>query len=222
MNPQERQALSRFLGQLTEVRLTDKDREAESLIHEATTGQPDAAYLLVQRAMLVEQALDAAKARISELEQARRADPVASGGSFLGGRNPWAPQGDPASGCAAVPGAGHYRLPSSTPMAAAAAPMAGGGSFLGNIATTAAGVVAGSFLFQGLEGLLGHHHGMGSSWQDPAGEQLAEQTVINNYYGKEGSDLAESQQSEPEVSPFFANDVDDGYTDDSAGDSDWI
>ena len=222
MNSQERQALSRFLGQLTEARLTEKDSEAESLIREAAARQPDAAYLLVQRAMLVEQALDAAKARITELEQARRADPVASAGTFLGGRNPWAPPTDPTSGGAAVPGAAHYRVPSAAQAGVTAAPMAGGGSFLGNVATTAAGVVAGSFLFQGLEGLLGHHHGTGSSWLDPAGEQLSEQTVINNYYGSEGSELADSQQSEPAASPFFANDTDDGYTDGSVDDSDWI
>ena len=29
---------------------------------------------------------------------------------------------------------------------------------LGNIATTAAGVVAGSFLFQGIQGHMGHHN----------------------------------------------------------------
>ena len=28
---------------------------------------------------------------------------------------------------------------------------------LGNVATTAAGVVAGAFLFQGIQGLMGHH-----------------------------------------------------------------
>ncbi|MGY6213733.1 DUF2076 domain-containing protein [Methylolobus aquaticus] len=222
MNSQERQALSRFLEQLTEVRLTDKDRDADSLIREATAQQPDAAYLLVQRAMLVEQALDAAKARITELERARRAGPVASEDSFLGGRNPWAPQAEPASDRAAVPGAGHYRVPSSGPVGVTASPMAGGGSFLGNVATTAAGVVAGSFLFQGLEGLLGHHHGMGSSWLDRTGEQLTEQTVINNYYGTDSSEFADSQQSEPEASQFFANDTDDPYMDDGASDSDWI
>lgn len=221
MNSHERAALSRFLGQLTEVRLTDKDAEAESLIREAVTRQPDAAYLLVQRAMLVEQALETAKARIVELEQARRAEATAGEGSFLRGRNPWAPPSEPAGAPGQVPGAGTYRMPSGAAAVGAAPPMGGGGSFLGNIATTAAGVVAGSFLFQGLESLLGHHHGAGSAWADSGGEQLAEQTVINNYYGTDPEGLPGTEPAQ-DAGPFLASDVDDGYADEGADDSDWI
>lgn len=59
------------------------------MIHEAVSHQPDAAYLLVQRSLLLEQALNTAKAKINELEsrlQSTGAD--SSTGSFL--RNdPW-------------------------------------------------------------------------------------------------------------------------------------
>jgi hypothetical protein len=98
----------------------------------------------------------------------------------------------------------------------------GGGSFLGNVASTAAGVVAGSFLFQGIESLLGHHHGAGSSWMDPNGEHLSEQTVINNYYGDEADERDFDQLSENEDGIVDASDSDDGYLDDSGDDSGWV
>ncbi|MBM4200978.1 MAG: DUF2076 family protein [Gammaproteobacteria bacterium] len=220
MNSQEREDLSRFLAQLTEVRLAEKDREAESLISDAVARQPDAAYLLVQRAMLVEQALNSAKSRIAELQQGRRPESSNGEGGFLAGRNPWAPP-HAVAGSGPVPGAGAYRIPPAVPGHGAGLGAGGGGSFLGSIATTAAGVVAGSFLFQGLENLLGHHHGMAGSWNDPAGEHLAEQTVINNYYGSESAEAVDAER-EQEPGAFLANDTGDGYADDTGDDADWI
>ena len=222
MNSQEREQLARFLGQLTEVRLTDRDAEAADMIREAVARQPDASYLLVQRAMLVEQALHAAKARIDELQHAQRAAPAAGEAGFLGGRNPWAPPVAPASAPSEVPGAAAYRMPSGA-MSPGAALSAGGlgGSFLGNVATTAAGVVAGSFLFQGLESLLGHHQAGGSLWTDSGAEHLAEQTVINNYYGT-GAETAADSGIASNGGAFLASEVDEGYPDDAADDGDWI
>src|ERR1700761_8795295 len=85
MTPQERALLENFLTRLTQVRGTSKDPEAERMIAQAAEQQPDAMYLAVQRALLVGQALEQAKARIAELEQAaagrdqRFLDPNASG-----------------------------------------------------------------------------------------------------------------------------------------------
>lgn len=68
MNSQERDLLTQLLRQLGEVKLTTKDAEAETLIREATAHQPDAAYLLVQRALLLEHALNTTKAQNAELQ----------------------------------------------------------------------------------------------------------------------------------------------------------
>jgi len=57
MNVQEREVLENFLNQLTQVRGVRKDSEADAIIARAIAQQPDAAYLLVQRALLLEQAL---------------------------------------------------------------------------------------------------------------------------------------------------------------------
>ena len=187
MNPQERDQLNQFLKQLGDARVGEKNAEAEALIRETVAKQPDAAYLLVQRAMLVEQALNTAKAQIAQLQaQAQNAQSGRSNAGFLGGGNPWAQSLDSGSGSGAgVPGAGNYQMPRGAAPLANAVPAAGGGagSFLGSVATTAAGVVAGGFLFQGLENLIGgHHHSGFSGWGDTPGEQVSEQTIINNYY----------------------------------------
>src|SRR3569833_3841813 len=70
MTPQERSQLESFLAQLVQVRSVNKDPEAQRLIERAVAEQPDATYLVVQRALLLNQALEQAKARIAALEQA--------------------------------------------------------------------------------------------------------------------------------------------------------
>ena len=55
MTPQETQMLQDFLDQLTRAQVATKDHEAQILIARAFAQQPDAAYLVVQRALLLEQ-----------------------------------------------------------------------------------------------------------------------------------------------------------------------
>jgi len=215
MNSQERNQLSQFLNQLNEVKLTQKDAEAEALIRDAVAKHPDAAYLLVQRALLQDQALTAAKAQIAELQNQLQAGASPQRGGFLG-NDPWA---QPANNSGAVPGAGNYQMPrGAAPAQAPGFFGGGGGSFLGNVATTAAGVVAGSFLFQGIESLMGHHGS--SAWgQQAMGEHsgLQEQTVVNNYYGDDAIQQANLDNSDD----FSLSDADYSVPDDS-NDSDWI
>jgi hypothetical protein len=194
MNLQERDQLSFFLQQLTQVQASQKDAEADALIREACLRQPDAGYLLVQRAMQLEHALQAMKAQCaalqSELDKTRAGTP----GGFMNDANAW---GKPvtaqaAATPAAAPTLGYAAQPHPQSPAAAAAPASSWGSgIVGNIATTAAGVVAGSFLFQGIGSLMGHHNGLGTANADahvPA--PVAENTVINNYYDGSAPDAA--------------------------------
>jgi hypothetical protein len=76
MNRQERDDLLQFLQPLLRTRATDKDFAAETLILEQCARQPDALYLLVQRAMALESALKAAQARIAEQQGALAAQAV--------------------------------------------------------------------------------------------------------------------------------------------------
>jgi hypothetical protein len=169
MIPQEKQLLERFLADMTAARAGQKDPEAEALIREAVSRQPDAAYLLVQRAIQLDQALQMRETEMqklqNELAQAKAGTSGAGGGFF---NDPYAWGAQPRS--AAPPGASPQQpvsalgtgsqQPASTP-AAGAQPQAaqrpggwGGSGMLGTVAGTAAGVVGGAFLFQGIQGLM--------------------------------------------------------------------
>ena len=91
MTLQERELLTRFLQLLASARAGQKDAEAEALIREAVARQPDAGYLLVQRALQLEQLLQSSQEQIrslqAELDQARAGS--SSTGSFLNDPNAW-------------------------------------------------------------------------------------------------------------------------------------
>ncbi|MGO4329967.1 DUF2076 domain-containing protein [Cupriavidus sp. 2TAF22] len=213
MTPQEMQALEGFLAQLTQARAGAKDPQAEALIADAVARQPDAAYLLVQRAILLDHALIAAKAQISTL-QAQLQMAQASGSSrFLAQENAWGSSAnavnnfgnvgnvgnvDPAAARPVMPAPSGMPVsvsPPAQPVQVQAQPprpgfLGGGlGSTLGGIATTAAGVAGGAFLFQGIENLFHRNSGNGSGsgflGQPAAGALPAESTVVNNYYGND-------------------------------------
>ena len=165
MNPSDEKMLQDFLGQLVQARGVAKDREADALIQRAVAQQPDAAYLLVQRALLVEQALGNAKTRIAELES----QGSKGGGGFLDA-NQWgnSAQSKPSNPVPGI-GQGAYQQNGPTGSAPQAQPAksggflgGAGGSMLGTVAATAAGVAAGSFLFHGIGNLLGND-GQGAS-----------------------------------------------------------
>lgn len=165
MNIQERDQLTTFLQQLGQARAAVKDAEAQTLIDSALARQSDAAYLLVQRCLLQDNALQAAQAQIASLQaalqQAKSAAPTApASGNFLDangwGRAPVAPVG------AYVP-AQAYPQAALASAASAAPSRFQAPSFLTGMATTAAGVAAGAFLFQGIESLMGHHGSSGAA-----------------------------------------------------------
>jgi len=191
MNPQERELLGHFLQQLTQVQAGQKDAEAEALIREAGVRQPDAAYLLVQRAMQLEQALQAVQAQANKLQAELEQLRTGARSGFLDQANAWGRPAAPPAPSQPVPS--QAQTPPPVPAQPAASPASSWGSgMLGNVATTAAGVVAGSFLFQGIGNLMGHHQqgtGFGANAPQPA--PVAENTVINNYYGSAADDGGE-------------------------------
>ncbi len=170
MTPQERDLLDLFLADLTGARPGPKDAEAADRIERALRANPDASYVLVQHAILSDQALQDAQGRIAELEQ-QLGPPQGQGGSFLGGGyGQGAPQGYGPGGYAQ---GGGYPPPQATALpptggglfgGGGPGPFSGGGglgNFLRSAGTTAAGVAGGAFLFEGLSGMFGGHHGGG-------------------------------------------------------------
>lgn len=222
MNPSEVEPLTRFLKQLRDARVTGRDPDADRMISETVQANPDAAYLLVQRAMLVEQALNNAKAQIALLQQRLKHDQIdAQRSGFLSGHDPWAATTAQPADRHRIPGGSDYPIPRAVPASAAAG---SGSSFLGNLASTAAGVVAGSFLFQGIGSLLGHH-GATSGFDDRS-EPVAGDTTINNYFGDGGEQGTETWAEQDGADPFLASDDtdmtgDDGFLD-GFDDSSWV
>jgi len=160
MNIQERDMLNAFLAQLTQAQVGAKDVDADLLIAQALAKQPSAGYLLVQRAMQLDFVLQQSQAKVAELQaQLERQQPAAQT-SFLGDAHAWgrapsapavgagltsAPARAPmAAGPVANAAAAPATAAAAAPAPAAAAPW--GSSIMGTVATTAAGVVAGSIL----------------------------------------------------------------------------
>ncbi|MFL6636333.1 MAG: DUF2076 domain-containing protein [Massilia sp.] len=198
MSPQDSQMLHDFLSQLIQARGIQKDPEADALIQRAVAQQPDAPYLLVQRALLLEQALNNAKDRIAGLEsQVRSGQPGGDGGKFLDA-NSWGNSGgtQPAQSYQRDTQQPYQSQPQYQPQyqsAPSSGFLRGGfGGTLGSIAATAAGVAAGGFLFQGLENMFGHHeHGGGNRllnsddpsnnlFNDQSGSSLANQAGLGD------------------------------------------
>jgi len=239
MNASEEKMLQDFLNQLVQARGITKDPEADALIGRAVAQQPDAAYLLVQRALLVEQALGNAKARIAELES----QGGQRGSGFLDA-NAWGnsaqSMGQGASQTTAqnrpsnpVPGMGQGGYQQQVAPAAQAAPARGGflgggaGSMLGTVAATAAGVAAGSFLFHGIGNLLDNdgagasNHLLadnaatdaaadgGSAAEAAGGGALADQAGIGSIDEPGGADESLADNNDDSLGGFFDGDGSD-------------
>jgi hypothetical protein len=137
MTPHEKELLQNFLNELNNTSVQQKDSDAYTLITESAKKQPDALYLLVQRSMGLEMALQVAQKQMAELQSNSSAAKPAS--SFLSDNNAW----------------GRQEVPAGAQARTGAQPSAWGSGMLGAIATTAIGVVAGSMLYQGIQSMMG-------------------------------------------------------------------
>lgn len=242
MSPQETQSLQDFLHQLTQVRGIAKDPQADAMIAAAVAQQPDAAYLLVQRALLMEQALTTSKAQITSLQNQLQAAQSGTGATpgFLDS-NAWGNAAStpvrsapPAQAPTQAYAPAYSAAPPPPAQAPAAAPSAGFfggglGSTLGTVAATAAGVAGGAFLFQGIEHLMNGNGSGGLGHQNALSTPVenVENTTVNNYYNgdadKDRSSGRSDSNSDASTSNDFADlsnidlaDASDGYTDDDS------
>ena len=146
MNSNEKVMLENFLEQLKNTQANPKDFDADKLIADSTRNNPDATYLLVQRALGLELTLQATQKQLTEL-QAVNAQTKPT--SFVNDHNSWG----------RAPGSPSTNAPLQTTKTNAVSPnqpSPWGAGLLGTIATTAAGVVVGSMLYQGIQSMLGH------------------------------------------------------------------
>ena len=131
MTPDERNILQTFLSDLSQAANVAKDPEADAMIRNALQTNPNALYLLVQHAILSDQALHAAQAQLAAQSPAPTTFlPTTPGG-------PWAGQG----------GAPVASSPFSQ--------NSGLGGFLRGAGQMAAGVAVGDFIAEGISNLFG-------------------------------------------------------------------
>jgi len=175
MTPEETHLVTDLFDRLARLEGAPRDAEAERLIAQGLQGAPHAVYALVQTALVQDEALKRANARIEDLEAqlSEPPEPEQSRGGFLdnmrealGGR---APRGSVPSVRSGLPGyqsqgfqpqsqPGYPPEPPPPPYPAGPA-FGGGGSFIGTAASTAAGMIGGALLLDGIRSVFGHRSG---------------------------------------------------------------
>ena len=193
MTLQEKELLTRFLQLLTAAQAGQKDAEADALIKEACARQPDAGYLLVQRAMQLEQLLQSSQAEVQKLKAEVSQAGAGSSGGFLGNPNAWGRSvGVPAAQAPAT-----SRPLAAAPVGPVTASSWGSGLF-GTLAMTAAGVVAGSFLYQGIQGLMNRDDQHAATDEHHTQQAQADEPELLNSYDSEidgGGDMFAADDS---------------------------
>src|SRR6185312_3261225 len=96
MTPDDRNILQAFLPDLATTPAPARDPEADAMIQSAMQQNPSAAYLLVQHAILADQALHAAQAQLAARQQAQPATSFLPQAPSPQAASPWAgPMGAP-------------------------------------------------------------------------------------------------------------------------------
>jgi len=167
MTPQERELITGLFDRLASLEGQPRDGEAERAIIEGLRRAPNATYALVQTALVQDEALRRADARIQALEQQLGQAPQ-SGGGFLDNMREALLGPRAASRGGSVPSV----RPQAQGMGAAPAPNmawqpgpSGGSSFLGTAAAAAAGVIGGSLLLDGIRSMMLPSHA--AFYRDP-------------------------------------------------------
>ncbi len=201
MTPQERELVTELFDRLATLESQPRDPEAERAVIEGLRRAPNAAYALVQTALVQDEALKRADARIHALEAELGGAPADRPTGFLDGMRD-ALLGRRESPRGSVPSVRPAREQPQEPSAAYApgaaalrpGPASPGGSFLGTAAAAAAGVIGGSLLLDGIRSMMGPGHGAfgfadpafgggrepGSPWDGGAGGDLARQAGIDD------------------------------------------
>ncbi len=200
MTPQERDLVTELFDRLATLENQPRDPEAERAVIEGLRRAPNAAYALVQTALVQDEALKRADARIQALEARLGGAPADRPTGFLD-RMRDALLGRRETARGSVPSVGPARAQPQEPSAAYAPGAAAwrqgpapGGSFLGTAASAAAGVIGGALLLDGIRSMMGPGHGAfgfadpafgaghepGSPWDNSAGGDLARQAGIDD------------------------------------------
>ena len=234
MTPQERKLIDELFDRLASLENNPRYSDAVRAINDGLRLAPNALYPLVQTALVQDEALKRADARIRELEDelgVAPGEPVKQAGfldnmrdALLGKPHGSVPTVRPGAQTAASPWGNTAAQPN--PYAPGQAPMAPGGSmggsFLGTAAATAAGVVGGALLMNSFRGMFGGHGqgqgafdsggGSGAPWgSDASGSGLARDAGLNDIGG--GGRSAGDDNGSQRAGLFDSPPADDGNFD---------
>jgi hypothetical protein len=175
MTPQEQGLVDELFDRLAKLENTPRDPDAERLIADGVRRAPHAAYALVQTALVMDEALKRANARIEELQAQIGGEEQQQQGGFLdsmrdavlGRRDPRGSvptvrsQATQPAAAAAPPYQSQAEYPPQMPPYPTGPAFGSGGSFLGTAASTAAGMIGGGLMLDGIRSMFGHHAGVG-------------------------------------------------------------
>ena len=211
MTPQERQLVAELFDRLAALENAPRDADAERAIAEGLARAPHGTYALVQTAIVQDEALKRANARIAELE-GQGAEPPPQGG-FLDSMRAALTGRDARRGSVPSVRPPEYNAPPPPPayaqpayaQPAMAQPIGTGGSFLGTAAASAAGVIGGAMLLGGIRSMFGHSYASpydsgaapglldarsDSPWGDASNSDLARRAGIDHIGGNRSDDRA--------------------------------
>jgi hypothetical protein len=224
MTPDERRLIAGLFDRMRDFGRPDKDRDAEALINQSVRANPDAPYMLVQSVLVQEQALEAANARIQELEEELREiedqrGPRSRGGFLSGGlfgartEEERRPSSVPQVGARSTSSAYGSSEPWSRgePPQASSPPPASGGGFMRSALATAAGVAGGMLVADSLRNMLGGgaHAAHGSGGAHEAGPLAGPGDTDRGYSDRTG--YVDEHDNDP------GNDDDNDPGDDGSG-----
>lgn len=245
MTPQERQLVDDLFDRLARLESAPRDPDAEAAVAEGLRRAPHAVYALVQTALVQDEALKRADARIRELSGENESEPHPQEGFLDTMRN--ALMGAPRTSVPSVrPGAtggpdprwnaggtGVTPPPYAGPAQGAMPPVgSGGGSFLGTAAASAAGAIGGALLLNSISSMFGGHHGGGSAfasvpqqssspWDNSAANSDLARDAGAGDIGSTKQSAFDDSQSDQQGSGAFDDPNDDlGFDDDPGGDAD--
>lgn len=195
MTEEERKLVTELFDRLATIEDAERDAEAERLINDGLRQAPNAAYALVQTALVQDEALKRADARIRALEEELGIGPEPARpvgfldnvrGALFGTPEP-ARAGSTRAGSVPTvrPAEANTGFRADAPPMAA--PYGPGGSFLGTAAAAAAGMIGSSLLLGGIRSMMGHQSGAQAGFDPSLGSQRDLTTPWSN---TQGGDLA--------------------------------
>ena len=219
MTPQEQELVNELLDRLAKVEGNPRDPDAERLIADGLRRAPHAVYALVQTALVQDEALKRANARIEELQAQTAGESQHQGGfldsvrdEILGKRDPRGSVPSVRSQTQSSPTAAPP-YPPGRGLAPGTGPAFGsGGSFLGTAASTAAGVIGGGLLLNSIRSMFGDHAGLGGHERSALGSSSG--SAADSYLAQQDRDQDQDQDQDDDDQAQADQDQDQDQDDD--------